>query len=250
MQWLLNSYGYAVTLRVWAVTSFVLSAPLIYYVKPRVPLSQSTHSRPFDLSFCWTPTFLIYQFCNIIEALGYFLPTIYMPTYAKRLGASNVTASLTVVLCNVALVFGCVIMGRLVDKYHATTCILISTIGSTLSVFFVWGFAVSMAPLYLFCILYGIFAGSYTSAYPAVMAEVRKKKATADVSMIFGFLAAGRGIGNVISGPLTEALLRNYPWKDELGFGYGSGYGTLIIFTGATALLGGLSIVARPLKWV
>ncbi|GMG53401.1 unnamed protein product [Aspergillus oryzae var. brunneus] len=250
LQWLLNAYGHKTTLRIWAVTLFLLAAPLLYYVKPRLPISRASSVRAFDLSFLWSHTFLIFQMGNIVEALGYFLPTIYLPTIARTLGASSILASLTVILCNLASVFGCIAMGHLVDRYHATTCILVSTIGSTLAVFFLWGFSVSLAPLYMFCVVYGLFAGSFTSTWPAIMNEVVKKSQLADPSIVFGFLATGRGIGNIVSGPLSDALIKGSWSYDPSAFAYGTTYGTLIIFTGITALFGGLSVVGRPFKLI
>lgn len=177
--------------------------------------------------------------------MGYFLPTIYLPSYARSLGASSIEASLTVMLFNLASVFGCVIMGSMVDRYHATTCILGSTLGSTIAVFLIWGFSVSLAPLYIFCILYGLFAGSFTSTWPAVVNEIKKMNAYADQSIIFGVLSTGRGIGNIVSGPLSGALLEHRSWEGIAAKAYGSGYGPLIVFTGISALLGGLGVVAR-----
>ncbi|KAH8690013.1 MFS monocarboxylate transporter [Talaromyces proteolyticus] len=248
LQRLLDLYGFKTTLRVYALVLALLSAPLIYFVKPRLPVAQSSRFRPFDLRFLRNPTFLIYQVCNVVQALGFFLPTIYLPSYARSLGAGSLTSSLTVILVNLASVFGCVIMGHLTDRHNATTCSLISLIGSALSVFIIWGFSVTLAPLYVFCIAYGIFAGSFSSAWPAVTNDVMRQDPLAEASMILGFLETGRGIGNVVSGPLSEALLKNYAWKDVLKGGYGTGYGTLIVFTGATALLSALSIMAPPLR--
>jgi MFS family permease len=248
MQWLLNSYGHQTALRVWAVTLFVCTAPLIYFVKPRLPISHASRVKSFDLSFVWNKVFLVYQICNIVEALGFFLPQTYLPSYARMLGASNLTATLTLVLLNVASVFGCIAMGTLTDRYHVTTCILICTIGVVFGTFLIWGFSTSIGPLYVFCIVYGLFAGSFSSTWPGVIRETQKQRRSADLGMVFGFLAAGRGIGNVVSGPLSEVLLRGNPWRMTADFAYGSGYGPLIVFTGITALLGGFSILARPLK--
>lgn len=227
----------------------VVPAPLLYFIKPRVPIAATSTARPFHLSFLSERVFLVYELGNIIEALGYFLPTIYLPTYARTLGATNLTASLTVILLNLALVVGCILMGTLVDRYHATTCILISTVGSTLAVFFLWGFSTSLAPLYIFCIAYGAFAGSFSSTWPALISEVRKNNHFANSGIIFGFLASGRGIGNVVSGPLSESLLNGNVWSGFTG-AYGGEYGSLIVFTGATAFLGGLSVIARQMRLV
>ena len=68
--------------------------------------------------------------------------------------------------------------------------------------------------------------------------------------MIFGLLAAGRGIGSVLSGQLSEALLQGKPWAGEASSGYGTGYGSLIVFTGLSAALGGVGWIGRRLGWV
>lgn len=151
-------------------------------------------------------------------------------------------------LVNVASVFGCVAMGWFTDRLHVTSCILLSTIGAVMGVFLVWGLSSSLPGLYAFCVLYGLFAGSFTSSWPGIMRDVAEKGERLgqqiDPVMIFGWLAAGRGIGNVVSGPLSEALLlRGDGWR--AGAAYGSGYGGLIVFTGVTALVGGSSWIWR-----
>jgi hypothetical protein len=118
-----------------------------------------------------------------------------------------------------------------------------------------------MASLYVFCVIYGLFAGSYTSTWPGVMRYLVSKLSGSgeesngsggsyDPLMIFGVLSAGRGIGNVISGPLSEALIKGMPWQGQAAAGYGSGYGTLIAFTGATAVVGGGSYMFKRIGWL
>ncbi|KAI4275645.1 MAG: hypothetical protein LQ337_003076 [Flavoplaca oasis] len=250
MEWLLSTYGFRTTLRVWSVSLFLLTGPLLYFIKPRIPNTPSHSPHARDFAFILTSTFGIMQACNVIEALGFFLPTIYLPTFARTLGASRTLGALTVILFNVASVFGCVLMGAVVDKWHVTNCILISTIGSTIGVFVIWGFSISLPPLYIFSLIYGLFAGSFTSTWPGIMRDVKKKRDNADPSMIFACLAAGRGVGNVASGPLSEALIHGFPWRGSAGFAYGSGYGALIVFTGLTAFFGGSSILGRRVGWL
>lgn len=66
--------------------------------------------------------------------------------------------------------------------------------------------------------------------------------------MVFSFLCLGRGVGNVASGPVSEALMK-------LGNVGGSGlyatqYGSLVIWTGVSAALGGVSIIGRRVGWL
>jgi MFS family permease len=248
MQWLLRDYGFRTTLRIWALAMFVLTFPLLHYLKPRLPLeSTPRHNRKlFDMAFLVSPTFLILQTCNIIEALGFFIPTIYLPTFATEiLHTTPLNAAVTVILVNVASVFGCVAMGSLTDRLHVTTCILLSTLGATIGVFVLWGLSTSLPLLYIFCIVYGLFAGSFTSTWTGIIKITQSRFEGADAGLIFAFLAFGRGVGNVVSGPLSEALILHKPWLHSAGMAYGTGYGPLIAFTGVSAMLGGCSFLLR-----
>jgi MFS family permease len=218
------------------------------FLKPRLPVSQAAHHRAFNLSFLTNKAFWLLQLGNILEGFGYFVPSIYLPTIAKSLGASNSVSALTLILINIATVFGCVVMGWIVDRWHITTCILISTVGSTLSVFLIWGFSSQLSLLLVFCFMYGLFAGCFTTTYPGVMKAVSQSHRTADSTMVFAVLVAGRGIGNVACGPVSEVLIR----AGEVGGTgiYGSAYGPLVIFTGVSAALGGVSCFGRRLGWI
>lgn len=211
-------------------------------------MAQTAYHRTFDLSFLLNKSYLLLQLGNILEGFGYFLPSIYLPTYAKSLGASNSISALTLILINVAAVFGCVAMGGFVDRFHITTCILISTIGSTLSVFLLWGFSTNLPLLLVFCVVYGLFAGSYTTTYSGIMRAVKATDHRTDTTMVYATLAAGRGIGNVVCGPVSEALFRV---GDVASAGlYASIYGPLVVFTGISAALGGVGCFARTLGWI
>jgi MFS family permease len=260
---LLSSQGYQTTLRIFACLVFALTAPLSWFVKPRLPIAQASHAKPFSLRFVVQRPFVLYQVFNVAEAVGFFLPGIYLPSYARAvLGASSVPAVVATMLVNVASWAGCVAMGWMIDRLEVTKCLLLSTVGATLGTFLLWGLSDSLPVLYVFCVVYGLFAGSYTSAWPGVMMEITKRGPVdgegggnedgklADPSMVFAFLAMGRGIGNVISGPLSEALVKGMPWKGQAFGGYGSGYGGLIAFTGVTAFFGGGSYVWKRLGWL
>lgn len=246
--WGLSRFSFRTMLRVWAVAVIVLSAPLLYFVKPRVPISQASSVRRFNLGFVLSRKFFFLELGNILEGLGYFVPSIYLPTYARSLGLSSAAATATVAVLNGAAVFGCVFIGILVDRYHITTVLLVSTVGAVFAVLVFWGLATSVPLLLIFSAAYGFFAGSYTSSWTGMIKEVKKDHDAANTGMIFSFLAAGRGIGSIVCGPLSEALLKDRAWKGEASLGYGTGYGGLIVYTGVTALLGGLTFAARRLK--
>lgn len=75
LQSLLGTMGYQSTLRLWSGVLFALAAPLSYFIKPRVPVHGASKARPWDLRFWGMREFLCYQFCSVVEATGFFLPS-------------------------------------------------------------------------------------------------------------------------------------------------------------------------------
>jgi MFS family permease len=186
----------------------------------------------------------------IMESLGYFIPSIYLPTFARSIGLSPSMGTLLVALVNAASVPSTIILGMLIDRFHVTTVILLSTVGAVISVFLFWGCSDTLPLLIVFSILYGLSAGGFVSTNAGVIKAVKSLDENTDVGMLIGLLSAGRGIGAVVSGPLSEALLTLKPWQGDVGLGYGTGYGGLIVFTGITAALGGASFLGRSLGWM
>ncbi|KAK4234499.1 major facilitator superfamily domain-containing protein [Achaetomium macrosporum] len=257
LEFLLTAYGFRTALRVWAVVLFLLSLPLSFVVKPRLPLSAAAARRfHFNMRYVLSRRFLLHQLANVVQATGYFLPGVYLPSYARAaFGVSTMLSALTVLLVNVAATMGSVIMGWMTDKLPVTTCLVFSGIGASLAVLLLWGLTSTLAGVYAFCIAYGLFAGCYTSIWPGIMREIATPRnseehtthAYVDPSLVFGWLCAGRGIGNVVSGPLSDLLIHRRPWLGQAMGGYGSGYGSLIVYTGVSAVVGGSAFVWRRL---
>lgn len=249
LEWLLRQYGFRTTLRVCAIGFAALNIPVAFFFKPRLPLSQTSQSRRFDLSFWTCSNFLILQSANIVQSFGFFLPAIYLPLFAQSIGANGIQSTVTLILLNGAGFIGSLCMGLAVDHYHVTTCLLVSAIGSGAGVFLLWGISTSLAPLYIFCLIYGAFAGCQSSAWSAVVRDTIRKRRGADSGMVWACMGAGKGVGFLCSGPLSGAL-RNIGRNWDTGLAYGSGYGALITFTGVTALLSGWGYAAKRIGWL
>ncbi|KAK2676356.1 RTA-like protein [Fusarium oxysporum f. sp. vasinfectum] len=250
LETLLKNYGFQTTVRICAGILFATAAPIAYFIKPRLPLSATIHRKPLNMRFVTSRVFLLHQLVNVVEATGYFLPTIYLPTYARTtFGTSTILSALTVILVNIATTIGLMVMGSLSDKLAVTTCMLISAVGVGISVLLVWGLTASLPVLYVFCVMYGLFAGSWASIWPGIMREVTQKfqdeNEHIDPVMVHGHLCVGRGVGNIISGPLSGSLIRGQPWQGRVIGGYGSGYGILILYTGLTGLVSGMNFLWR-----
>lgn len=248
LEWLLHSYGFRTTLRVCAIGFATLNIPVVFFFRSRLPLSHTSRSRSFDFSFWTCSNFLILQSANVVQSLGVFLPAIYLPLFAESIGANSLQSTVTLILLNGAGFVGCLCMGMAVDRYHVTNCLLVSAIGSGIGVFLIWGLSTSLAPLYLFCLVYGAFAGCQSSAWSAVVRDTIKKRRGADSGIVWACMGAGKGVGFLCSGPLSGALRYAGNWNAELA--YGSGYGALVVFTGVTAVLSGWGYAAKRLGWL
>ena len=105
-----------------------------------------------------------------------------------------------------------------------------------------------MALLSLFAISYGFFGGGFSATWSGVLSLLKKEDEERDgvleTGLVFGLLAGGRGVGNVVCGPLSGKLIGAAAvaaGDGEVGTagGYGTQYRWLIVFTGLTALFGG-----------
>ena len=245
MSGLLSRFGFRTTLRAYAVAFMLLASPLLYFLRPRLPIAQTSLHRRLDLSFLHSSTFWIPQTCNILQGLGYFIPNIYLPIYAQSQGMTRTQGTVMVSLVNMGVVFGAIWAGALTDRMHVSSVMCICSLGAALAVFLFWGLAQSVAMLCIFSLLYGLTAGGFSANYTGIVQGIKDRNNAVDSGLVIGFLAAGRGIGAVVSGPLSEALLHEQTWKGEAKLGYGTGYGLLIVFTGVTAAAGGASWFVR-----
>lgn len=229
-------------------------------MKPRIPVSPSASARRLDLSFLRLGTFWMLQVGNIIQSFGYFLPTTYLPSYSSStIGLPETMGTMLVSLFNATSIFGGIALGMLCDRFAVTNVLLLSSVGSALSVFLFWGMASSsdsgssqagIALLTLFSISYGFFAGGFSSTWSGVITQIKQDSSSSlETGLVFGLLAGGRGIGNVISGPLSTVLIRHGslsgPKNGHIETGYATQYGTLILFTGITAFFGAWSWMWR-----
>ncbi|KAA8904863.1 major facilitator superfamily domain-containing protein [Sphaerosporella brunnea] len=242
----LQAYDFRTVHRASAVAMMVLSAPLLYYVQPRLPVPAASTTRSLDYKFLKSTTFWVLQASNIVEGLGFFLPPLYLPSYAvTALRLSPQTSSLLLSLLNAASVPGQIFHGALCDRVHITTVIVVSAVGTALSVFLTWGLGGTLPWLIVFSLLYGFFAGGFTSIYGGMGKEMRRQYPSTEQGLVFGIMAAGRGVGNVVAGPMSEVLLKSW---DASGKGaYGSKFGGLVVVTGVTAAVSGAGWIARRL---
>lgn len=235
---LLRRFGLKSTILTWTVASVAMTLPTLFFLKPRIKPSRETQARPIGLSFFKSTSFWMLQFGIIIQSLGYLMPSTYLASYASAIGFSSVTGPILLALFSLASVPGSLIHGMLGDKMSATNVILVSSLGSALPVFLLWGLSRHISTMVLFVIFYGFFAGGFSATWSSALQEIKRDNAAVDVSLMFGMLLGGRGIGFVVAGPLSGVLISARGAFGEESLGYATKYGPMILCTGVTGILG------------
>lgn len=241
---LLATYGHRTTLRAIAVALFLLTGPLIPFLHGRLPVSSQSRNARADWSFLRAPVFWIYSVSNVAQGLGYFFPSLFLPSYAAAVGLSSKHGALLLALMSVAQVGGQLSFGSLSDrKLPINGLIGVSVVVSATATFVMWGFARTLSLLIPFAILYGFFAAGYTAMWARMASTVTTDPTT--TPLVFGLFNFGKGIGNVLSGPISGQLMSHYVKTD----GYGLfGYTSIIMFTGACMTFSGAAIGLQYLK--
>lgn len=201
---LLERYGHRVTLRAVAVGIAILTGPPIPFMKSRLPPSQTSVATRQDWSFARDPLFSVYSIANIAQGLGFFFPSLFLPSYATSIGLSSWYGALLLALMSFAQVLG---------------------------------IAHDLAPLIVFALLFGFFAYGFCSLR-ARMGTAISEEPTAALATLSTFVFC-QGFGNVLAGPISAALLNNGVKRD--GYGVWK-YKGMFLFTGACMLISAASV--------
>lgn len=219
---------------------------MLVFLRPRLPVTSTYRARPTNMTFLRSPLFWVFQIFNVIQGLGYFLPANYLPLLAEHFGASQTLGALTVLILNLASIFGCITTGFLVDRYDVTTILIGISACASVTVLLCLGLSTTTVTLYIFGVLYGLTAGSYSTSWGGMVKEVQRRYEGTEANAVFGYLLAGRGIGSIVSGPLSGALIVSRTGlRDSARTVFESQYSPIVILSGCTALLGGCSWFVR-----
>ncbi|KAK3046610.1 hypothetical protein LTS18_013328, partial [Coniosporium uncinatum] len=203
---MLNKYGYPTTLRAVAVGLVVLTGPLIPLLKSRTPDSEVSVVARTDWTFLRVRLFWIYTMSNFVQGFGYFIPAIYLPSYATSIGLSSTQGALLLAVMSIAQVLGQMTFGYLSDrKLSLNLLLLLSTTMSSIAVFICWGLAHTFGLLILFSVIYGYFGAGYVAMWARMGTAVSSEPTAAFAA--FGLFNLGKGVGNVLTGPISGYLV-------------------------------------------
>lgn len=241
---LLWKYGYRTTLRAMALALTLLTGPLIPLLKSRLPSSQQTTARKINWTFLRSHLFWIYSTSNLLQGFGYFFPSLYLPTYASSLNLGAKSGALLLALMSVSQVGGQFVFGFLSDrKVPVNILACLSTTIAAISCLTMWRLGESLSVLIIFAIMYGFFGAGFTAIWARMSTAI-----TEDVTagpMVFSLLNFGKGIGNVLAGPIGGFLISN---SRSAGAVTSVSYRWIIVFTGVCMFSSACTICLRYLK--
>ena len=239
--------GYRKAIVAWAVVDAVILCSFAYWQKPRVRVKGQDL---LSFAFLWSPRFYIPFVCTIVQGIGFFLPAIYLPQFTGYAfpDTNEAYRNGTLTAMNAANILGCLVMGYLGKSIHPYNLFLIASAGSAVSVFWLFGFALQPGLLYAFAVTYGFFAGSWSVNWAGAIVDLQKhlKGQRTDTGIIYGLFLFARGLGSIVSGPLSSALIGKSLSKGLTI--YATPYGSVVTVTGVTAAVGGLCFLAKFVK--
>lgn len=235
---MLKRWGHKTTLRAIAIAMVVLTGPLLPFLRPRIPPSQQTAVAKADWSFLKKPLFWVYTTSNIAQALGFYFPGLFLPSYASSIGLSSQIGALLLAVMSIAQVLGQFTFGWLSDgRLPLNLLVTSSTLVAAISSLALWGLARSLTALIAFALVYGFFGFGYVSMRVRMGTAVTTEPTAALAT--FSLFCFGQGVGNVLAGPISLGLISKNSGVD----GYGAmKYGGVVVFTGLCMAVSTISV--------
>ncbi|KAF8172024.1 major facilitator superfamily domain-containing protein [Mycena galopus ATCC 62051] len=256
---LISKYGSSKTLRILGIAIGVLLFALLPFVKGRLPQTRvrihgpAPRGAPGARDWMKNKSFWVFLAVNTLQGFAYFVPIVYLPTFASDLNISTSNSAVTVAMLNGASVVGRLSMGYLSDRFNPWILALVTLFTTSVATFILWGvLSHSFAGLLTFGIAYGSIAGGWSSLWTGFVRPLANDD-PATSTMLYGYLLLSRGIGNIVSTPISAKLLvysqslNATSSPESTGFNVGDGrFERIIIYVG-TCFAGAAGVAALGL---
>ncbi|KAG7794202.1 hypothetical protein KL929_005135 [Ogataea haglerorum] len=251
---LISAVGFNWTNRILGFIYIPISAILILFLKPRLPikLQKTENSVSFyrprfyrDLKLLKSRTYLILLFAFIISQMalfpGLFLIDLYGQRLAQKLHRSFFDPAYYVTVLNAASLFGRILPGFLADMFGRLIVLIPFMLVSGVLPVFLWLNSNSSDVIFLiFDVTWGFSSGVVISLFPTVVPQLfGVEKNQKRMGILFTFGGIGALFGPMICGaflPLAGDVERFF--KDFKG---------VAIFIGALFLAAGISLCSLRL---
>ncbi|KAL1746886.1 major facilitator superfamily domain-containing protein [Schizophyllum fasciatum] len=254
---LLARLGIPGTIRVFAGVTTAALLPFLPFVRGRLPetrsIVQGPGARGARRRWYGEPAFLLLLAVNTLQAFGYFAPLLWLPTFASELDLSAFKSSVALAVLNAGAAIGRISTGALADRLDPWALACGTLAATAIAAFVLWGvLAYTFAGLLVFAVVYGAFSGGWAALWTGLMRPIAQDDPTLSTTL-FGWLLLTRGVGNIVSTPISTALeaprgssvSNSSGGKTILDLGFdvaGGRFGRLIVYTG-TCFAGAAVIV-------
>ncbi|GEM10748.1 MFS monocarboxylate transporter [Rhodotorula toruloides] len=224
LPWLINAVlqarGFAWMCRVWAIFTAVVFAMSILLLKPRIPYVKPANGRApwlaVDFTFLRNPLFVCMAVATLFSSLAYLPVANYLAVYASSFSSSITTINLVVGLFNLAACGGSMLAGRVSDFSYSLSVTIIGICGALLSLT-AWGFADTLAKVYVFAVLFGL-TGQQTSTWGGVVKDLASNNPNTG-TFIFTILPIVRGSASLFIPFILQALYHRETAEHQRSFG-------------------------------
>ena len=257
---LLDRLGARWTLRIMSLENLMVGLPIAVAALP----GRSVERRPTLVNWriAKKPAFILQALAAMLQASGNFVPMTFTPEFSIALGYTAAFGAVLLSINNGVNAVSRILTGVLADAFGRQNVLILSVVGSAISVLVLWlGAAMEgVKGLWVaFVVLYGVLAGGkypsvhhimfvlmcldqlgYMALFPVMISEVFGIQAYASVN---GFVYFVRGCGAAFGSPVGGAILGESRGS-ETAIGSGvSSYQKLIWYDGALLMGSSLCVV-------
>ncbi|BEI90037.1 uncharacterized protein CcaverHIS019_0301070 [Cutaneotrichosporon cavernicola] len=234
---LLKRFGHKATMISFGVGYAILNSISLIFIRRRVPLGGAVvRRRPkVEWRHFATWTFACGFLVILLSSMGNFTPTLWIPTFADKVGAHKPGGVALVAIMNVP---GNLVMGWVSDRVPTKVMIMIICFGGAIGVLLPWGLGTTSGPLVVFALIWGLTALSMPSIWSRIITPICQNDATLP-ALVFSIFASLRGVGNVTAGPISNKLLKVDAFRGAAG-AYGTNFGAVLVYTAVTTFAGGV----------
>ncbi|EIM85762.1 MFS general substrate transporter [Stereum hirsutum FP-91666 SS1] len=209
---LFSLWGIAKTLRYLSIILAACTAAALLMIKPRLPerrVHAARRSRMWRAEeYVWLKdwSWLLFILANTLQGFAYYVPIVWLPTFASALNVSRSTSSLSLFLLNGASVIAKLGFGALSDHVSPWILALVMFSLTSVATFTLWGVVGNIvAGVLVFGGVYGMLAGGWFALWEAFVKGITKDNPSASMT-IMGILMLSTGLGNILSTPISTAL--------------------------------------------
>ncbi|KAI9002039.1 major facilitator superfamily domain-containing protein [Hyaloraphidium curvatum] len=165
-----------------------------------------------DFSVFKNKHFVVFYVSGALSMMGYFVPFLYMSSYATSKGISASLSALALGLMNGASAVGRIIGGYAGDKVGYMNAFTACQLVTPVVVLCIWPFANTFGAVVAVSVLYGLGAGGYISVMPPMVLSVfGGGEAVAILGMQMSSGLMGSLAGPPIAGLITDSHTTTLP---------------------------------------